>query len=994
MLKPNQSIAHFKIVRKIGAGGMGEVYLAEDTKLKRRVALKVLLSEFFEDEERKSRFQREARTAAQITHQSIMGIYDIDSAVHPESGQEFSYIVMEYIEGQSLKDYLNSANVDIAEIIHTSEHIANGLAAAHKLNIIHRDIKAANIIIDETNHPKILDFGLAKPIDTFQTDSDGESTDTVSQELTRSGKIIGTISYMSPEQIRGETIDTRSDVFSFGILLYRMATGNMPFEGETQVSTMAKILESQPEPPNSFNENLPTELSRIIDKCLRKKPDDRYQDTRDLVVDLRNLRRQYDSDISTSVTGISQIQPKRKFSFQLSPRNLIILLPLIIVLGGIIWQILDDGSPGGGPVVFAGENGLAILGFDNKTGSEELSWLQTGLPEILQTDLAQNQSVTIINRDRVVQCLEDGSSHPGFGHDHEDCLRAANYLGAKHAISGAFYKIGDQIRIDARLEELATGKLVIAEKVVGTDPFSLVDSLTDKIAASLNLDNKGESTQIANLTSSSPEAYRIYLKAVEKFDLEFYDEAIAGFKEAIEIDTGFALPYMRIGMAHVFDGRAQEGSYWFMEARKYEDRLPVKDRQLLDVYTEIWLNKQFNEAMIKMESLVMNYPDDKETRTINALLINFFERDTVRAFAQLDTALMLDPKYMLALSQYSTMYNELDIFDEAIRYANLTKDYYPDSPLPNLTLANIYVNIGQFDNAESEYSNLLKKIPDHFEALYNTYRINIFKRDFESAKRQIDIIPQYHNEDNYKMYQYYNGLANYHFWIGESNNFLENRKNAINYILVTGDSTLISQAFSNIAQLFQDMKHYDSTLYYARKGNKWASLFQSVDYPVTMVSVDSSLTTEAKPIFDEAIKEFRTNLPQDFWPLAEGLEEVFAAHSVKDTAKLIQAYEKMKSVNISGNEGLDRTIGYLAALDGQYDKAVQLLSQFHENIGMTSTGFTYLKVLYHLGISYEGLNNQEAATEIYREIMRFWENTDAEIEYIEHARAYLNRQTS
>ncbi|MFH1699597.1 MAG: serine/threonine-protein kinase, partial [Candidatus Zixiibacteriota bacterium] len=229
MLEPNQQIAHFKIVKKIGVGGMGEVYLAEDTKLKRRVALKILLAEFFEDDERKSRFQREARTAAQMTHQNIMGIYDIGSVTLPDSGREINYIVMEHIEGQSLKDYLNKPIIDIAEIIHLSEHIAAGLAAAHKLNIIHRDIKASNIIIDETNHPKILDFGLAKPIDTFQTDTAGESTDTVSQDLTQSGKIIGTVSYMSPEQIRGELIDTRSDIFSFGILLYRMVTGKMPF---------------------------------------------------------------------------------------------------------------------------------------------------------------------------------------------------------------------------------------------------------------------------------------------------------------------------------------------------------------------------------------------------------------------------------------------------------------------------------------------------------------------------------------------------------------------------------------------------------------------------------------------------------------------------------------------------------------------------------------------------------------------------------------------
>ncbi|MFH1700344.1 MAG: protein kinase, partial [Candidatus Zixiibacteriota bacterium] len=813
---------------------------------------------------------------------------------------------------------------------------------------------------------------------------------------TQSGKIIGTVSYMSPEQIRGELIDTRSDIFSFGILLYRMVTGKMPFEGETQVSTMAKILEAQPETPQSFNENLPAELVRIIEKCLRKKADDRYQDTRDLVVDLRNLRRQFDSDISSRVTGISQIQtrPRKNYTLNLSPKSLIIILPLILIIGGILMQILDDNPSGSGPIVFAGENGLAILGFNNKTGNEELSWLETGLPEILQTDLAENQSITIINRDRVVQCLEDGSTHVGFGHSHEDCLRAANYLGAKHAISGAFYKVGDQIRIDARLEELATGKIILTEKVVGSDPFALVDSLTDKIAASLNLDSGSGQTQIASLTSSSPEAYRIYLKAMNDFDIELFDDAISGFKEALRIDSSFALPYMRIGMAHVFEGRIQEGANWFALARKFENKLPAKDRQLLDIYANLWLDRQFDEAFIKMESLVMNYPGDKETRTFYGLLINFFQKDTTRAFAQLDTALLMDPKYMLALSQYSSMYNDLDNSEEAIKYASLAKSYYPRSPSPNLTLAGIYIKTSQYDKAKDEYSSLLDKIPDHFDAIFNTYRINIFKRDFPEAKKYIDLILQFHKNDNYKLFEYYNALSNYNFWLGNITEYFNNRKTAINYILATGDSTLISNSYVNIAQMFRDFDMFDSCLYYARKGYNWANTFQAVDYPLTMVEIDTSLAGDARPIFENAIQTFRTSLPSEFWPLAEGLEEAFEAHIARDTTRLIQAYQKVLNVNPSGNQAIRRIIGYLSSLTGQNDSAIVILSEYYDNPGKTSSGSSYLKILYHLGRAYEGLNDTEKAAEIFREILRSWDKTDIEIDYIEYAREYLNRETS
>ena len=296
MFEVGDKFAHFEILSKIGEGGMGEVYLARDLKLNRQVAIKVLHPESFDEKERKDRFIREEQTVAQISHPNVMGIFDIGTA--EIDGKEFCYIVSEYISGRLLTDMINKGDHDLKELVRIAERIAAGLAAAHRLNIVHRDIKADNIIIEEGGEPKILDFGLAKAVQGMFFDEDGETTKTLSQELTKAGKILGTVSYMSPEQARGEKVDIRSDIFSFGILLYRMVTGEFPFEGPTQVSTLAKILESDPEPPSVRNENIPPELERIIDKCLRKDTADRYQGASDLVVDLRSVRRQYDSGVT------------------------------------------------------------------------------------------------------------------------------------------------------------------------------------------------------------------------------------------------------------------------------------------------------------------------------------------------------------------------------------------------------------------------------------------------------------------------------------------------------------------------------------------------------------------------------------------------------------------------------------------------------------------------------------------------------------------------
>ena len=344
IFEPGRQFANFKIIRKLGEGGMGEVYLAEDQKLGRNVALKILQSEFFDDPDRLARFTREAKTAAKISHASVMAIYDLDRVKDEESGRDISYIVMENVTGLTLGEYLKTRNPANAEMLRISERIASGLAAAHQLKIVHRDIKYDNIKIDDTGEAKILDFGLAKPLDIVVDQKDADLTRTSSNELTQEGKILGTVSYMSPEQARGGQVDTRSDIFSYGILIYRMFSGVSPFEGPDKVSVMAKILESRQEPLRQKNESIPAELERIIDKCLQKDPNDRYQDTRDLVVDLRSLRRQFDTGISDSSSGIHDVAtPKSETKVsKLSWKKVVLgvaalfALVVVVIIGPVI----------------------------------------------------------------------------------------------------------------------------------------------------------------------------------------------------------------------------------------------------------------------------------------------------------------------------------------------------------------------------------------------------------------------------------------------------------------------------------------------------------------------------------------------------------------------------------------------------------------------------------------------------------------------------------
>lgn len=994
MLQSGQTVAHFKIVKRLGAGGMGEVYLAEDSKLGRRVALKILHPEFFGDQERKERFYREARTAAGISHPNVMAIYDLGSAADPATGQDLDYIVMEFIDGQSLSAHLQETGWDIKNVLRMAEQIAAGLAAAHKVNVVHRDIKADNIILDADGVPKILDFGLAKPVAPYQPEDKEDSTDTISQELTKAGKIVGTVSYMSPEQIQGEPVDSRSDIFAFGILLYRMAAGSLPFTGETQVSILAKILESHPEPPHAKNDQVPPELERIIDKCLQKDPDDRYQDTRDLVVDLRNLRRQYDSGISTITSGISDAPRRRpEPGWKRWMSSAMIVLPLAF-LAVLFWRIFTESDREAGSVVASDDNSLAILSFENKTDDDSLSWLQTGLPEILLTDLSESQDVTIVSRDRVIDYLKGNRETTDENFTHPDLITAARKLGARHALSGAFYRMGDNYRIDARLEDIGSSRILFTEKVTGDNFFAMVDSLTDKIAHSLNLDtDPTHARSVTTYTSSSPEAYRKYRQAMEEFEKELFDEAISDFKQAIALDSTFALPYMRIGMAHVFQSRPQEGAKWFQMARTYQDRLPNWEATLLDIYADLWLDRKFDEAFIKMQMLVKNHPNDKETRAIYGLMIQGFTRDSTAAVAQYDTALQLDPQYLLALTAMTRIYDQRNDFTRAVEYARKGRTYHPDSPTPYLLLSALYTGHGDLQLAANEYLRMLERFPGHPQALTRLGRVYIRLRDFDSARKTVEELRKYHADDPYNMENYYDELANLANWEGKFLTGIRYRFDGLAAIKSTGDSVLIASKYVTIANTYRFLDMPDSTLKYAGLSYNWGVLIQKANYPLLLVQISPSYADSARPILQGILANMRGILPTEMFPIVDGVEQMFEGDVARDTAAMIEGALKIYNTSPEGNESSRQDAAMLMAASGRYAEARDILEKYVTGRAVSSSGQRYPLMLYYLAVAEEGLGNIQKAIVHYRELLDYWGKPEVEVKQWKDTRERLDRLT-
>ena len=984
MLKAGQAFAHFEILGKLGEGGMGAVFLARDTKLNRKVALKILTGDVFEDQAHLERFQREARTAAQISNAYVMATYDIGKAVDDNTGSDLDYIVLEYVQGRPLTRYIDEERPDLSRLIRLAEKIASGLAAAHKLNIVHRDIKPDNILIDDNHDPKILDFGLAKPLGPVRFGKGEDDTQSMSDELTKVGKILGTVSCMSPEQVRGDKVDTRSDIFSFGILLYRMLTGDLPFAGPSQVETMAKILESSFAVPRSKNAAIPPELERIVTKCLRKDPEDRYQSSRDLVVDLRNVRRQFDSGATDTISGVTAAgdRPAGRRKWYLAGG--VVLVVLIVAAIIEVWG--PDRTSTASRGLRAGSNALAILGFENKTGNPELDWLQTGLPEILLTDLSQNQDVPIISQQRILDCFDAEKKH---SHTQRECAGVAQELGATRLLSGAFFKLGDKIRIDARLEDIGTGNIVMAEKVLGDDPFILVDSLTAKIASALNL---GETGDLAALISS-PEAYKPYHLGMELYQAAEYDAAIAKFEEAIAVDSTFALPYMRIGLCHQFVGRFALSVSFLQQAQQYQDRLPMRERRVLDAYVDTWVRNEYDQAFTKLESLVRDYPDDAEIRTIYALFVFSFRSDSVATFAQLDTVLATYPTYAFALDNYARILNQYGDLERSASYVQRLVEVLPEAVDPHIELIRLRSRQERWEEAHELAVNLHQKHPQDRRPLYRLISVSIHMRNFDEARQHAETLREVAGDDPFGLSYYHALVANINTWQGKFKEGMSDRFALLESTKAMQDTAQVFGVLSSISDYYRRFGMLDSMDVWEAEAYLWATGFNRISYPLRLIAFFPEREAELRPIFEELMEDYRARLPRDYWGTADGLEMLFEAFLAGDTARMIDGIRTVIAATTDQSSENVFELGMLLIWAGEYDEAKELLSRFLQGNFRTTDAWRHQISTYYVGRANEGLGLTREAIENYREFLKYWGDADIQIKEITEAKERLTRLT-
>jgi eukaryotic-like serine/threonine-protein kinase len=637
-----QTVSHYRIVEKIGGGGMGVVYRAEDTSLGRYVALKFLPADSLDSPAARERFLREARAAAALNHSNICTVHEI--GVH--EGQHF--IAMELLEGQTLRQRIGRGRFKTDELVDVAIQITDALDAAHTKGIIHRDIKPANILITQSGQAKVLDFGLAKLPAVRQRV--GEATASTEDFVTSPGSALGTVAYMSPEQARGEELDARSDLFSFGVVLYEMATGQQAFSGSTSAVIFEAILNKEPTSPVRLNPELPDELGRIINKALEKDRQLRFQSASDLRADLKRLKRQSDSGRMPAVsTEVSQKKAGRRW-----PLYAALAAVLIAVAGMSAYLLFERAEP---------IDSIAVLPFVNVGGDSETEYLSDGITEALINSLTQLPDLRVVPRSLVFQ----------YKGSKMDVQKAAKDLNARAILTGRV----DAGSIQAELVDIAKVSQLWGERydLRRTNELAVQDDIKKKVAQKLRLRlTAAEQGALNKQYTTNNEAHRLYLMGRYHWNKRTwagFEKGIDCFQQAIEKDPGYAHAYA--GLANCYSGLA--GYMKFPTTETFP-------RAKAAVARALELDPRLAEAYASLGYVAYSYDWDWE--------------GSEKAFKQ---AIELNPEDATAHHWYAEYLALVRRFDEAIAEKEKALELDPLSPIIRVCFAYPYLLSHRFDAA-------------------------------------------------------------------------------------------------------------------------------------------------------------------------------------------------------------------------------------------------------------------------------------------------------
>jgi eukaryotic-like serine/threonine-protein kinase len=724
-------LGRYEIRSQLGVGGMGKVYLAQDTRLDRKVALKILPDEVAADPDRMKRFVQEAKATSGLNHPNIITIYEIDQT------DSTPFIATEFIEGSTLRERMRVQPLPIAEVLNVAVQIAGALAAAHANGIVHRDIKPENIIVRSDGIAKVLDFGLAKLTGQGSPEPVDSNAPTRDHFKTDSGVVMGTAIYMSPEQARGHQVDARTDMFSLGVVIYELLTGHLPFEGSGIYEIMAAILSDRESPPLSrYSREVPAELERMVSKALRKNRDERYQTIKDLLLDLQSLKQQLEFERThhskltreNETVQVSWVHARRK-------QILGVLGILILAAGAIAYAWWKQAHALSQPDI----KSLAVLPLKSLDAGE--NYLGLGIADAAIGRVSQTGKLIVRPTSAVRRYLNEDT----------DALTAAKQLGVDSVLEGSFQRADDRLRVSVNLLRSRDGVSLWTDRfeLRMSDIFTIQDTVAQQVASRLRLQlDASQQAQLTKRYTSNPIAYEFYLKGVFTFDqrlsqgdpVPYLESAIDLFKKAIDADPNFALAHAEL--AYVYATRAVFFSQpeWAERANGEINRAQELDPKLAETHLVRFqlLYSEFGgyqgEAAVR-EVRLANQLNPNVGHAELAYLYNHLGLEDL-AERELQRAFEIDPTSDALKGTILLMYEVQSRYDD-----------YPANPSARRngrSEAWYFMGKGRFDEAQKAIDEWAAKQPEHVELPPTKGLLFALKGDFRAAEAEIPIVLSKH----------------------------------------------------------------------------------------------------------------------------------------------------------------------------------------------------------------------------------------------------------